>query len=93
MTLAALLKGLNGPIGVALLLLVCGAIAIALDWLVRWARRNGASTELCRLLHIATLAIAAIDLVGLVAFSADDGIDAAKRHHAHHEQTVDERNL
>lgn len=67
---------LRGCLQAAFLVLILGATAAALDWLVRWIRRCEVSPGLCELLHRVTLLIAIIDCCLVVAFAAHHAWEA-----------------
>lgn len=74
-----LLTVLRGSLQVTALVVILGAIAAALDWLVRWMQRNEFSESLCRLLHHVTMLIAAIDCALIIAWAAAHAWDVRPR--------------
>lgn len=67
---------LSGSIQVTVLVLVLGALAAFLDWVVRLMRRREFSPALCGLLHRLTLLIAAIDCFLILSYAAAHAWDA-----------------
>jgi hypothetical protein len=61
---------MGGSAQVTALAVVLVAFAAGLDWIVRWMHARGFSPALCKLLHAATLAIAAIDCCLVLSYAA-----------------------